>query len=205
MQDLTSDRIIEFLDLHPPSNTAELSGALLLTKADIRYHLNHLEKIGLVTKSIRYNQRGAGRPGYFYALSSNDPVSGYRLLARVCMGILFNEKVDVQPDIVIRRIVEEISRELTDDTSQGTQRLGAAVQYLIKLGYQATWEARPDHPILMLRNCPYLDLALDHPELCQIDKLLVEKLTGWKCEQKQRIRDDIHTIAACRFSLTAAS
>lgn len=119
--------------------------------------------------------------------------------------MLFNNYFDLHSDKVLEKIVESISKDLPDDGMVGTQRLGLAVQNLIKLGYQATWEARPDHPILMLRNCPYLDLALEQPGLCQMDEQLVEKLTGWKCEQTHRIRDNIHQIAACRFSLTAAA
>ena len=204
MQDLTSDRIIDYLNNHPPSSTAELSSALLLTKADIRYHLNHLQKIGLVTRTIRNKQSGAGRPGYYYAKTFDSPISGYQLIARVCTEILFNQKVDLQPGEALAKVVDGISGSIPDIPFVGTQRLGAAVQTLISLGYRSTWEARLEHPILLLRNCPYLDLALEQPGLCRMDHLLVEKLTGWKCELTQRIRDDIHQIPACRFSLIAS-
>jgi len=201
MQDLTSDRIIDYLNNHPPSSIIELSSALLLTKADIRYHLKHLQKIGLVTRTIRNKQSGAGRPGYYYAKAIDSHISGYRLIARVSTDILFNRKVENTSDEVIVKIVDRISENIPENDSTGTQRLGAAVQNLISMGYQATWEARPDHPILLLRNCPYLELALEQPGLCRMDHLLVEKLTGWKCELTQRIRDNIHQIPACRFTL----
>ena len=201
MQDLTSDRIIDYLNNHPPCSTVELSSALLLTKADIRYHLKHLQKIGLVTRIIRNKQSGAGRPGYYYAKTIDSHLSGYRLIALVCTDILFNRNAELPSDEAIVEIVDRISGYIPENDLTGTQRLGAAVQNLISMGYQSTWEARPDHPILLLRNCPYLELALEQPGLCRMDHLLVEKLTGWKCDLTQRIRDDIHQIPACRFSL----
>lgn len=201
MQDLTSDRIIEYLHTHPPSSTREMASALLLTKADIRYHLKHLQKVGLVTRSIRHHARGAGRPGYYYSSTSDDPLTGYRLIARLLSSILFDNKANILTEDVLDKIVDGISGNFHNDDLTGTQRISAAVQYLIGSGYQAAWEARPDHPIVLLRNCPYLDLALEQPKLCQADCLLIEKLTAWKCEQNQRIRDNIQQISACRFSL----
>lgn len=200
MQDLTSDRIIAFLNSHPPSNVSEIAGALLLTSADIRYHLKHLLSIGLVSRTIKQIKPGAGRPSNYYAPSTHGTESGYLLLANICARIFLDES-DALAQSNIDRIVNEICRNHPEEGNPGTQRLNNAVQNLIRMGYQAAWEARPDHPVMILRNCPYLELVLDQPGICEMDKLLIQKLTGWKTEAFHRIRDNARKIPDCRFVL----
>jgi predicted ArsR family transcriptional regulator len=199
MNNSTADKILEFLHNHPPASTNEISSALLLTKADIRYHLKNMLKVGIVSRRIKHLDFGAGRPGYQYTISTAGPNSSYPLLARICTKILFNEptsRLKSQQDIATG-----LANSFHDDDSIGSQRLGIVVQYLSKLGYQAIWEARQDHPVIYFRNCPYLDIAVEQPDLCQMDLVLIEQLTGWKGEQTRRIRDDFSQISTCRFSL----
>ena len=199
MNNSTADKILEYLHDHPPVSSAEISSALLLTKADIRYHLRNMLNVGIVSRRIKHLDFGAGRPAYLYTTSAADPKSGYSLLAGICANVLLNEPANGlkgQQDIA-----NGLAAGFHDDVSTGSQRLGIVVQYLTKLEYQAIWEARSDHPVIYFRNCPYLDLAVKHPDLCKVDLVLVEKLTGWKCEQTRRIRDDFSQISTCKFSL----
>ena len=199
MNSSTAEKILEYLQDQPPASSTEISCALLLTKADIRYHLKNMLKVGIVTRRIKHLDFGAGRPAYLYTTSRADPNSGYTLLAGICANILLNEPangVKGQQDIA-----SGLADGFHDQTSTGSQRLGKVVQYLTKLGHQSIWEARSDHPVIYFRNCPYLDLAVKQPELCKVDLVLVEQLTGWKCEQTRRIRDDFSQISTCRFSL----
>jgi predicted ArsR family transcriptional regulator len=199
MNNSTADKILEYLQDHPPASSTEISRALLLTKADIRYHLKNMLKVGIVTRRLKHLDFGAGRPGYLYTSSRADPTSGYTLLAGICANVLLKEpanRLKSQQDIA-----NGLVDGFYDHASTGSQRLGMVVQYLTKLGYQSIWEARSDHPVIYFRNCPYLDLAVKQPDLCKVDLVLVEKLTGWKCEQTRRIRDDFSQISTCRFSL----
>jgi|WetSurMetagenome_2_1015567.scaffolds.fasta_scaffold46153_2 predicted ArsR family transcriptional regulator len=199
MNNSTADKILEYLQSHPPASSTEISNTLLLTKADIRYHLKNMLKVGIVSRRTKHLEFGAGRPGYLYSTSTVDLNSGYTLLAGICANVLLNEPVNGlkgQHDIA-----NGLADGFYDHKSTGSQRLGFVVQYLSKLDYQAVWEARLDHPIIYFRNCPYLDLAVKQPELCLVDLVLVEKLTGWKCKQTRRIRDDFSQISTCRFSL----
>jgi predicted ArsR family transcriptional regulator len=199
MNNSTAEKILEYLQDHPPASSTEISNALLLTKADIRYHLKNMLKVGIVSRRTKRLELGAGRPAYLYSTSTVDPNSGYTLLAGICANVLLNEPANGlkgQHDIA-----NGLAYGFHDHTSIGSQRLGMVVQYFTKLGYQSIWEARSDHPVIYFRNCPYLDLAVKQPDLCMVDLVLVEKLTGWKCEQTRRIRDDVSQISTCRFSL----
>jgi predicted ArsR family transcriptional regulator len=199
MNNSTADKILEYLQDHPPSSSTEISSALLLTKADIRYHLKNMLKVGIVSRRIKHLDFGAGRPGFLYTTSSDRTNSGYTLLAEICTDVLLNGSAD---ELIARHdIAFGLAGGFYDHASTGSQRLGMVVQYLTKLGYQSIWEARSDHPVIYFRNCPYLDLAVKQPDLCKVDLVLVEKLTGWKCEQTRRIRDDFSQISTCRFSL----
>jgi predicted ArsR family transcriptional regulator len=199
MKRQTSEMILEYLRDHPPATAAELSGALLLTKAAVRYHLNKLLRLGLANKHVKQLVPGAGRPGYYFTPSSK---SGYTLISEVLMDQLFSNAAESEVKQFVSNLSSRLLANFNGMDSNGAQRIGLAVQYLSALGYQSTWEARPAHPIVFLKNCPYMELAIHHPILCRMDSALIEKLTGWACTNTQRLRDDVRYIPFCMFSLT---
>ncbi len=198
MKHHTTEIILKFLRTHPPTTASELSSALLLTKAAIRFQLNKLLGMGLIKKQVKHLAPGAGRPVYYFTPNTK---SSYKLLSEMLMNQLFSNTT--KDDII--GIVDKLSSSMLIKfdglEAPGAQRIGLAMQHLTDLEYQASWEARPDHPLVYLKNCPYVELAKQYQELCLMDTLLIEKLTGWKCTNLQRTRDDLRKIPFCLFSL----
>lgn len=64
--------------------------------------------------------------------------------------------------------------------------LNKTVQRLNKLQYQACWEAYPSSSWILLRYCPYLDLAQDYPLLCKLNEYLLTTLIDQPMELGER-------------------
>jgi predicted ArsR family transcriptional regulator len=202
MHELTSEKIYNYIRSHPKVTANELSKLLMLTKADIRYHLARLIKLGLITKKEISFRQGAGRPGYYYAIAIEDLISGYPLLARVCLNVMTNERDRSNLMPLSQKAAEEISRNFGGSQKSGAELISAAIQFLNQLGYQATWEARPAHPIVLLKKCPYLDLAATQPMLCMMDTSLLENITGWTPTLQQNMNNPSNPTPYCLFSLS---
>jgi len=201
MQELTSEKIFKYISGHSQVTANELSRVLLLTKADIRYHLGRLIKLGLITRKENLFKQGAGRPGYYYMIIKEDLKSGYPLLARVCLNIMTNARGTTNLVQLSQRAADEFSRDYEDGQKSGAERISDAVQYLNRLGYQASWEARPANPVVFLKKCPYHELAATQPILCMMDTSLIEKITGWIPTLQQSMHGFSQPSPYCLFSL----
>ena len=58
------------------------------------------------------------------------------------------------------------------------ERLQLAIQFLNDEGYMAFSEQDQGGVILHTCHCPYKDVLGAHPEICQIDQVLIRRLTG---------------------------
>jgi len=201
MQELTSEKIYKYINRHPQVTAHELSKVLMLTKADIRYHLGRLIKLGVITRKENLFKQGAGRPGYYYIIAKEDLKSGYPLLAQVCLNLMTNERGTTNLVQFSQRASDEISQNFEDGQKTGAERISHSVQYLNKLGYQASWEARPAHPVVFLKKCPYHELAATQPILCMMDASLIEKITGWIPTLQQSMHGLSQPSPYCLFSL----
>jgi predicted ArsR family transcriptional regulator len=64
-----------------------------------------------------------------------------------------------------------------------TKRLREAIRLFNSWNYLARWEAHADSPHIIFGNCPYLSILPSHPELCYLDRYMIETLVGSPAEQ----------------------
>jgi predicted ArsR family transcriptional regulator len=84
-----------------------------------------------------------------------------------------------------------------------SQRLNAIVQIINQRPYQARWEAHAVGPLVFFHNCPFAPIIRQHPELCQVDRLSLENLTGMSAQQTRKIDLDGPTSTFCAFRLAS--
>jgi predicted ArsR family transcriptional regulator len=153
----------------------EISHFMDLTKSNIRYHLEILLERGLVQVSGKRTPGGAGRPILLYNLAP--PSLGnniYPLLKHLMMWIAASE----HPGQALQEIAQVISEGSGALPATRVQRYNQAINFLNERHYRASWEARPEGPQAALRHCPYQDLALENPLICQLDEELLSLLFG---------------------------
>jgi len=193
----TSERILDHLRHAHPQTVSELARIFSLTPADVRYHLNHLMQAGMILRVYRKRGDAAGRPAFTYTARPIGQGQGSELLSEAFLQLIAPED--------IKNTIHQLANILISRHSEftyHTQSLQWGVEQLTTLGYCAQWEARPINPMLKLRCCPYLHLAVKFPLLCQMDLELIHQLTGWQAQPQVLIRTDPLQVPACIFSLS---
>ena len=198
----TQQAILDFLQKHPSVCAEDLSQTLLKTRANIQYHLKHLETAGLI-EEVRPAAiiKSQGRPRKVYALSSRSRPTNFPHLADALLKVLI--PFNISPES-IQPLLEEIARILLSTTPIQTtlpltKRLNQLAKELSAQGYQARWEARSTGPSVVFRNCPYYDLLSQHPELCQIDAAMLQNFLARDVTHQAKIQRP--WVTSCRFNV----
>jgi len=92
--------------------------------------------------------------------------------------------------------LSELAPSVTENL---TRRLYWTIQILDQNHYQARWEARAGAPRILLGHCPYLAILEKNPELCKIDALLIEHLSGASVELVSKLSQDSAGLKFCMF------
>ena len=191
--------IIEYLYRKPYSTASEISHALHTTLQNIRHHLSILIEQGVVEVASQEAARKRGRPALYYSLASHIHEHNLDGLVHSLLG----EYIQQSPDELTQGRLERIAKRLAQPDESGNftlmHRLYRAVQRLNEMHYQARWEARTRAPHFILGHCPYLSILPEHPELCLIDRYLLESLLEVPTEQIDKLARDSRGATYCMF------
>lgn len=192
----TRQQIMEILERQKTASPAQLSRSLQVSAADVRYHLQKLVEAGLVEIAGRQHTGERGRPRRLYRLTSQARRDNLAGLAKALLQVVQQQGASGLTETA--RLLGEAPHAVT---APAGRRLFQAVQMLNTLHYQARWEAHARSPRLLLGNCPYAEIIHDHPELCQMDKRLVEQLSGLPAEQTAKLETSARGEIYCQFQL----
>jgi predicted ArsR family transcriptional regulator len=197
----TRQRILQYLHLNRQATAPELSLTFDLTQANIRYHLDILEKNGQIEIIGQVPTELPGRPSHVYMLSRAAQENALDELA----SALLIENLSGKTSSQRKRKLTATARQLAGKEHNPGQslliRLGTAVQRLNDLNYKAHWEAHADSPQILLGRCPYAKIINRHPELCEMDTHMIQILTGENFEQVEKISRTQAGPAHCRFCI----
>jgi predicted ArsR family transcriptional regulator len=193
-------RVWDFIRLHKLVTTADISRGLQMTRANARHHLEILINQELVEIAGKNPTTGKGRPSIVYGISQRVLGENLNGLADALLSIMIksgstNERIDLYRHVADQMSEPEKLASPENFRKSGqlhlTRRLSLAVQQLNTWHYHARWEARSESPHVILGNCPYLSILSEHPELCEIDRRLIENLVDTSMEQiAKRIPDE---------------
>ena len=193
---ITRRQIIDYLQTNRIATSIELSRALLVTAANIRHHIQLLEKTGLVEIMGQEPVRGRGRPMKVYGLTENALRNNYEGLAGALLKTLLANRADD------RTILSQIATHLLGDCQAATNihlRLNQSVDILNKLEYNAAWEASASGPRIIFRNCPYAVILSEHPELCRLDVELLSQIFNQPVKQTAKLERSPDGSPYCVF------
>lgn len=206
MSATTRERILEFIEQSRAVSVAELSQQLHTTIANIRYHLEALRSediIEVVPPDPRRTSRG--RPAVRYQLSRRSRPND---LARLSADLISMLTDPVQPDELKKESLKKLAHHRTKSaTSPGTpnQRLNQAVDFLNQHAFQARWEARRSGPEIRLGNCPFSAIVAEHPELCQVDQMMMENLLKAQARILECYQPGVGIPNTCIFAIQFTS
>jgi len=198
---LTRKQIIEYLHTHRMGTSIQLSHALQVTPANIRHHLSILEEQALIEVIGHAPQRGRGRPTNLYSLTPQALADNIQTLVHVLLQQTLNGVSPTERQTRLDQLAVRLAGEVPLSAPNLRLRLNQAVERLNQQAYQARWEAHASSPHIILGHCPYAAILDEHPELCQLDAALLQRLVGQPVEQIARLARGPQGVPHCVFKL----
>ena len=196
--------ILEILKREGHATINDLAEKLEMAPVSVRHHLDLLIGDGLVVTPRVRRTPGAGRPQQVYALTPEADEyfpDNYRQLAGDALQALKEMLPKEQVQLVMADFARRTAAQMRDDVHDlpVQTRMQIVVDFLNEQGYMAGYETDEESIVLHTCNCPYNDLAPSHPELCQMDLLLVQQLTG---NEVQRVAHIAEGDGRCSYRMS---
>ena len=182
--------------------TAEnLAGRLDVSATAVRQHLATLAGLGLVER--RKAETRGGRPAFLYRLSElgrRAYPKRHDLLAKQLIDTLIaREGVDWTLEVV-REAARAVAGEAVERAVEARDpeaRWRAAMEWLEKeLSWEAQLEELPEERRVILHQCPFRAVSLEHPEVCgAFLATLLELLTGYGPFVHEPVGDGVRCCA----------
>jgi predicted ArsR family transcriptional regulator len=173
-----------------------------MTKENIKYHLKRLGSDGLIEIDTTRKRREIirGRPAIYYQLAAPVyPSDVLHLADCLLQQFLFQKTSAPNQQLKMHDLARLMFKPV--ETSSLSQTLRQAIKKLNDHHYQASWEAHLSGPRIYFRNCPYATLLGDHPELCDMDRLILETLIRKSHRQIARMEFGRAFRSSCVFEL----
>jgi predicted ArsR family transcriptional regulator len=195
----TRQQIVDLLSKQDQANAAEISRALSVTQADVRYHLARMLEEGLILVGKPKFSGRRGRPARRYSLALKSKQDNFDILTRAWLRSLQEEYTHQEKGLFLVNIARQIPGEFKPGGSLG-KRLVRAVDQLNQQHYQARWEAHAEAPRVMFDRCPFAALRPEFPELCILDTYLLENLLD---ENVSQVESSAHLADGfCQFNIS---
>ena len=218
----TRDRLVQDISTHGPITARQLAERFDLTSAAVRRHLAVLEADGVIAEyEMPATPRGRGRPSKSFVLSQSaheDLPGGYDALAVMAVDelarlggeeavtALAERRIADWESTIAERVAE---REAEGEEVTPVRKLELLSELLTERGYATT--ARPLHvPLpasgaqpgagartlvtaqLCHGHCPVLDVAADHPELCEAETRAISRIIGAPVQRHATLAQGAH-------------
>jgi predicted ArsR family transcriptional regulator len=191
-----------------PKTTAEISESLGLHANTVRPHLERMRDVGLL--DVEVGGRGdVGRPQHRYSISPQAPALGLEpptmpVLARMVLAMAKRLQADADD---AQAVGHDEGRDRARPYRLAPSTLEALVSDLDQLGFDPVVTDDPAHQdaaVVAFTNCPFSDLAREHPDLvCGLHRGLV---AGFVAEMGDAEVSEFCTLTSrtpCRVSVSS--
>ena len=179
----------------------ELAEAAGISPVSVRHHLSALQADDLIhSEEVRH---GVGRPLHMYSLTDEAhelfPTRYFRLTNR-----LLGEIKESLPQEALHLLLASVADTMAADYATQLEglpleaRLRRLVELLDEEGFAAEVERRGGELMIRELSCPYLQIGMQHPEVCTIDQSFIAKALSLPVE---RVRCLLDGDAHCAFSV----
>jgi predicted ArsR family transcriptional regulator len=186
----------------------EIATSLNISRSAVQQQLSFLERDGYIqTGGLK---KTAGRPIRTFILTElgiNFFPKQYAWFSDLILSNLKNELGSDAFVAYLQKLGGSLAQSLLSDFEgkQTDERIEKLIKTMEGLGFQATAIAvdkkkeETDYPnYITARNCIYHDVAQKHPEICELDKVLIATLLGKKVDLTECMAKGEHI---CRFKI----
>lgn len=197
--------ILRVINERPHVTVNDLAEVLGLAPISVRYHLNLLERDGLI--GVKKVRGAVGRPFNTYAITNAGrdclPHS-YDLLAERMLTQVKQFATPEQIEMMFRSMADTITanrrQQLVGSTAQ--EKIDSLVGLLGAEGFLAHREEANGDYLLKEYNCSYQRVRQNHPEICELDKQIISNILQAPVELDTCIADGAD---CCTYHVRAAT
>lgn len=202
----TRQDILKILRERGQADINDLSAALGLSPVTVHYHINVLQRDGLL--EVKALRQGVGRPKNVFALRDaayeKFPQSYHRLSDRL-LDLLKSRLTEADIQQLFERIGQDIAAEHATDLNGKSleKKIETLVGLLGEEGFMSRLEkVGVDQFVLTQYNCPYQYVVTRHPEVCELDLQLMNSALGTSVTRHTCV---VHGDSVCTFHITPNS
>lgn len=200
-------RIVEYLQTQGDASLRELQDYLGLTRTAVREHITTLEREGYVGR--RTVHAGRGRPHYefFNTDRARDLFACHcGSLAVTLLGEISDLVTPETMDRLMSRVSQKVALEYASnmETEAVRTRVYELADLMQKEGVLCSVHQEEDRDVLRLElfNCPYHELAVDHRQICEMDRSMIGQAVGAPVELIDCLMDEANS---CNFGFRLGS
>ncbi len=198
MEKTTADMILDLIRKDGPVPSRDIAASMKLSQADVRYHITKLARLGLIFEVDKTSSKERGRPSARYMSTSSSAPFSENPLFLVLLKLLA-KLINENDDAKLEELIKTVFLQEQHNYFTKTQRIMKTILAFQQKGYDAVWEARPQAPIVLFHQCPYINLIANHPELCEFDRKALEYTLGCPVKLIHTRYDRIEL--PCQFSV----
>jgi len=185
-------KVLAYLNKTRSASAREIARALQLSEATVRHHLRVLASDGRLEMISVRGRGGSGRPEKVYGLPRSALGDN---LAALSEALLAEAGETVQ--------MQALAQRLTGESNFAVQplarRLNLTVEKLNQMNYHARWEAGSEGPRIVFSHCPYAAIIEKHPELCQMDQVMLKDWMDQPAKQISKVGKEGSSV--CVFAM----
>ena len=188
----TREKILRTLLAFPGSTINDLAEVVGINGISVRHHLTALEAENLVTSAEE--RHGVGRPRLVYSLTEKGveefPTNYLRLTRRILESL--QEKLTPAE---LKSMFEDIGAEIAEPYQKDlehkslAERIKLVKTVMTKEGFIVEVEKNQEAYIITSLSCPYYQVGLEHPIVCNLDRSMIARLIGSEIEPDSCIFD----------------
>ena len=180
-------KVLAYIGKTRTASSREISRALKLSAATVRYHLRVLAADGRLEIAAVRGRDARGRPEKIYSLPRSALGDNMAALSDALLA-------EMGSRVTVESLAERLAGETSSVNQPLAKKLNLTVEKLNQMKYHARWEAGPEGPRILFGHCPYALILEKHPELCRMDQVMLQKLTGQPARQIFRTGKDGSTV-----------
>lgn len=193
------------LNLPEGATLEELSAHLQITKTAVKEHIQKITNLGYLTYCDSKGQ--VGRPKRSYLLTENGMEvfpRQYSWLSTILLELLAQKMGSTKINLLMVELADKVAAPMSmrfKNIALGPARFFEITKVLNELGYRANLKQSDLRKgvVIEASNCVYHSVAKVHPELCQFDIRLIEKMSDSKVKLESCIA---RGGSVCRFCIS---
>jgi predicted ArsR family transcriptional regulator len=172
------ERLLNYIEKKQVATVRDISLALKMTPANARHHLSILANQGSVEIVGKLVGQVRGRPYSLYRATKPARRNNVNDLTRILLNALLEGKDTQERETQMQKVALKLIKGNIPSSNLQSKRINETIQQLNQMNYNARWEAHLEGPHIILENCPFLEIVGDIPEICRMNKYILEEMLG---------------------------